>query len=265
MQNICDNICTIKSVFAKNLVGLVVLSDQKGSNMGHRQTPEQWLGKDREKVKFVKEYIGRKNPTVVAFTQALISFDSKTTDTEIARSMLHNYLLGHPDGYLMGLNQLRSAWNRSQYSEKHKTVLHSFYLDKDTDVAFKNALKMLKKTKSELISYLLEKELKETSSPVNLVALHQQIRELNLQRAGIEKHVATVFDEINQFVSELRLKEYEYEIVKEKLGTDIDKILEQHSDQIQKFKDSSAKVNILKKIVTRRLKAKSKSKIVPLE
>lgn len=238
--------------------------------MGHRQTPEQWIRENPEKVKFVRKYLEKKIGLITenSFPYfGLYPEDADEREVSLVLRALRTEMAagGNPAYAQLYFDKLRRAWDRAEYAKKHATVLHSFYLDKNTNTQFNKALTKLKKTKSELISYLLEKELKEASSPVNLVALHQQVKKLNLQKAEIEAYMATAFDEINQFVSELRLKEYEYEIVKEKLGTDIDKIIEQHSDQIQKFKDSSAKVNIVKKIVTRRLKAKSKSKIVPLE
>lgn len=235
--------------------------------MGHRQTPEQWIRENPEKVKFVRKYLEKKIGFITEnrfLYFGLYPEDANEREVSLVLRALRDGMEaeGNPAYAQLYFDKLRRAWDRARYAKKHATVLHSFYLDKDTNVKFNRALTKLKKTKSELISYLLEKELKEAPSPVNLVALHRQIEQLSQKRDVAEQNMQTAFTDLNELVIELSTKAYEYEIVKNELeaktelADEVKKIVEQHSSEIERFKKEC--VPPLQETLNKRRKAKHK-------
>ena len=218
--------------------------------MKSSHTPSKWLSdkKDNKKLQFVREYIGKRSPFLLAESHPLFN-PTPLTDQQTNLSgtlfLLELYVgvsVGEPmnDAGQLRFNQIRAAWNGCKHRQKHQAELQSFYLDKKTKKTIKEMAEGLGKSQSAFLIELIEMASQNKASIFGLHEILSKTQQLSEENHRFKTSRDNLIEEINLILPEI-LEEYcEYVIVKRELATEVQKTLEAHADEIKALQKNIA-------------------------
>lgn len=211
--------------------------------MKSSHTPSKWLTdkKDNKKLQFVREYIGKRSPFLLAEFHPLFN-PTPLTDQQTNLSgtlfLLELYVgvsVGEPmnDAGQLRFNQIRAAWNGCKHRQKHQAELQSFYLDKKTKKTIKEMAEGLGKSQSAFLIELIEMASQNKASLFGLHEIMSKTQELSEENHKFKVSRDGLIEQINIILPEILEENCEYTVVKRELESEVKEVLKAHADEIR--------------------------------